>query len=136
MLGRTLASLAAGVRPCPVLSFLQRAAGARVRRPRHVADRELLPATGAAAAHGAVLSTALPRVLAVLPRAAGGVRVARADLLRRLRILLLLLVVLGRARAAVRRDGGRALPPGVRSARGRDRLERRLPAPVLRRARR
>ena len=59
------------------LPLLRRAAARRLRRPRHVAARERLPAAGAAQRDGAVLSAARARLRRVLPRAARGVRVAR-----------------------------------------------------------
>ena len=58
---------------------------------------------------------------------------ARGDL-HRVRLLLLLLDLLGRARAAVRRRRGRAARAGPRLVRGRGRQQRRLPAAARRRA--
>ena len=115
------------------LSILPCARRGGLRGPRHVAAGELLPAARAGQQHGAVLPAARARLRAVLPRAAGGVRDARADLLR-LRLLLVLLLELAGAQPPLLRADDRAPRPGRGQPRGGDRLQRRLPAAVLPRA--
>ena len=89
----------------------------------------------AAQSHGAVLSAARLGVRQLLPRAARGVRRARRDL-PRLRLLLVVLRQLGRARARATPSAMIArLRLGREVAGHRDREQRRLPAAALRRAR-
>ena len=64
---------------------------------------------------GALLSAARARLRQLLPRAARGVRDARADLLR-LRLLLVLLLELARAQPPLRRADDRAARPGRATA--------------------
>ncbi len=59
------------------LPILRRPAGSGLRRPRHVAAGELLPAARARQRDGAVLPAARAGLRQLLPRAAGGVRDAR-----------------------------------------------------------
>ena len=61
--------------------------------------------------------------------------VARRGDLHRVRLLLVVLRLVGGARARVRGDGDRALRARRRQPGGRDRQQRRLPAPARRRAR-
>ena len=114
--------------------LLRRAAAPHVRRPRHVAAVRELRAGRARQRDGAVLPAAREGLRELPARAARGVRHRRGHL-QRVRVLLLVLGLLGRARPRVRGDGDRALRarPGQPGHGGRE--QRRLPAAPRRRAR-
>ena len=117
------------------LPILRRPARDGVRRPRHVADGELLPAARPRQRHGAVLPPEGVGLRRVQARAARGVRDAGRDL-QRLRVLLGVLVELAGALRALRRAHDRALRlRRLQPGRG-ARVQRRLPPAVLRAARR
>src|SRR5581483_8402914 len=113
------------------LPLLRRAARAVVRRPRDERALEREPPGRAAERDGALLPAARLGVHLVLPGAARAVRVARAHLRRRLRLLLLVLGFLARALPRLHRGDDRALRLRREEPRGRDREQRRLPAAVL-----
>ena len=107
----------------------------RLRRPRHVAARELVRRRRTRRERWSrstrCARSSATQCLLVQLRAH---RVARGDLLR-LRLLLVVLDDVARPRAALcRRAHDRAVGLGRDEPRGRDREQRRLPAPVLRRA--
>ena len=114
--------------------LLRRAAAPHLRRPRHVAAVRELRAGGARQRDGALLPAARQDLRELPARAARGVRDGRGHL-QRIRVLLVLLGLLGRARARVRRHGGRALRPRPRQPGRGGREQRRLPAAARRRAR-
>ena len=106
-----------------------------LRRPRNVAALRKLPHGRRNQSDGAVLSAARAGLRRLLPGAVAGVREAGAHL-HRIRVLLVLFDVLGRARAPLlRNDQGpaqsRRQQPGVR-----DRQQRRISAAALPAARR
>ena len=117
------------------LQVLLGSSHADLRRPRALPARQLAARRRGPRARGAALPAARVRVRRVPARPARGVRLA-AGHLRGLRLLLVLLRQLGRARSPLRRADDRALRLRRRLERRRARLERRLPAPVVRRARR
>ena len=117
----------------PQLPLLRRAAAPHLRRPRHVAAVRELRAAGPARGDGALLSAARPDLRALPAGAARGARRAGGDL-HGVRVLLLLLGLLGRARARLRGVRGRALRARLGQPGGGARQQRRLPAPARRRA--
>ena len=102
-----------------------------VRRPRHVAAVRELRARGPAR-RARIFYPLHVRLCDVMPaRAASRVRARRGHLLR-LRLLLVVLRLLGRAREAVRRGDDRAARPDAGQPGHRGRQQRRLPAAALR----
>ena len=109
---------------------LRGAARADRRRPGQVAALPDRAHDGAARAGRGLLPAPRTRVRAVLARPDSRVRAARGHL-HRVRVLLGVLGLVGRARAPLRRRDDRAARARERQPRGRARVERRLPAPAL-----
>ena len=105
-----------------------------VRRPRDVTALRELRAARAAGRGRDLLPPARPSVLVLPPRAAPCLRVGRRDLLR-LRVLLGVLRLMGRARKALRRRDDRPARAHSRQPGRRSREQRRVSPPALRRAR-
>ena len=118
----------------PGVPLLRSPAAPHLRRPRHVAAVRELRAGRARQRDGGLLSAAREGLRALPAGAARGVRRRRGHL-HGVRLLLVVLGLLGRARPRVRRDGDRALRPRAGQPRHGGREQRRLPAAARRRAR-
>ena len=116
------------------MPLLRSSAAPHLRRSRHVAAVRELRASRARQRDGAVLPAARQGLRALPARTARGVRVRRGHL-HRVRVLLVVLGLVGRARPPLRRDGDRALRPRREQPRDGGREQRRLPAAARRRAR-
>ncbi len=117
------------------LPLLRGAARADDGRSREVAALRELPSGGSARDDGAVLPAARARLHGVLARAAPVVRPAGRDL-PRVRVLLRVFGLVGRACACLRRHDHEPPLAGLGELRRRARLQRRLPAAALRAERR
>ena len=100
----------------PDLPFLRRPARGDLRRPRHVAAGELLRRAGAAPTRWSRSIRCTRSCARVLPRPARASSRRRSTIFSRLRVLLVVLDVVARARRALRRGDDRALRPRTASS--------------------